>query len=230
MSIRRRKTGGQRPYKKYDFWAEVDTNRLEAIGAIALAWNWIEGAIDTCVAMALEIHPDMWVDVTSRINGMDGKTAILKKCLPLEGYPQLSSETQLPIRKTINAVERYKKLRDGIIHARLIHPDAIIADTAQRKGLTDEVLLSEMALMILYRHLQDLAEEVDWLVMIFYYRHRASERALEDERQQNEEHLRQSLALHHQAQTTREGLPPLPEFPDEPQEPLGSEAAQSHQS
>ena len=52
--------------------------RLQAIGAIMLAWNWIEGAIDTSLAVALELHPDMWTDITSRINGMDGKIAILK--------------------------------------------------------------------------------------------------------------------------------------------------------
>jgi hypothetical protein len=224
MSIRRRrKDKAQRPYRKYDFLAEVESDRLQYIGAITLAWNWIEGAIDGCLGVALDLHPDMWVEVTSRINGMDGKFEILRRSLTLDGYIRPPEDVSLQIRKTINAIENYKKLRDGIIHVRLVHPDAIIADTVQRKGITDEMLVSDMALLGLYNHLEHLAEEADWLVRIFYYRWCLSEKSQEDERPQLEDNLRSCVALHRQYQTTREGLPPLPEFPEEPPTPPNSE-------
>ena len=87
--MRRRSTGNeQRPYQDYEFLQDVEPDRLKTIGAIILAWNWIEGALDTSLAIALELHPDMWVEVTSRFGGLDGKTAILKKYADLFKQPE----------------------------------------------------------------------------------------------------------------------------------------------
>jgi hypothetical protein len=221
--VRRKKSGEQRAYRSYDFLQDVQPRRLQLIGAITLAWNWIDGAVDATLGVALELHPDMWVQVTSRINGMDGKIALLKVALGLQGYPPLPDGTDPAIRKTLGAIETNKRLRDGIIHARLIHPEEIIADSAHRRGMTDEVLLSEDALSSLYNLLSLLVREVDQLVILYYYRWRLSEESEEEPRQLLAGAFLQARALYLDLQKKREELPPLPEFPDPPQAPPASE-------
>ena len=207
-------------YKKYDFLAEVDGERLKLIGAIALAWNWIEGALDATLAMSLELAADMWVEVSSRINGIDGKTALIKRSLTLaNGLPKFEEDDLLILRKAINAIENNKRFRDGLIHARMIHPEAIISQTSQRKGVADEVLMTAEALNALYNLYAALGEEMDAFVRVIFVRLDLGGRLKERGNKLTEEHLRWSLAQLREAQTKREALPPLPEFPDEPQAP-----------
>lgn len=213
-------------YQKFDFLTEVDGDRLQLIGAITLAWNWIEGALDATLAMSLELVSEMWLEVTSRINGIDGKIALVRRTLTLEhGLPQFAESDELVARKTLNAIESYKRYRDGLIHARMVHPDAIISQTSQRKGISDEILMTSEALKALYDHLAALAEEVDVFVRVIFVRLDMGGRLKARDEQLTEEHLLWCLALLHEAQTKRESLPPLPEFPDEPQEPPAREAA-----
>ena len=213
-------------YKKYDFLAEVDGERLKLIGAIALAWNWIEGALDATLAMSLELAADMWVEVSSRINGIDGKTALIKRSLTLDnGLPKFEEDDLLILRKAINAIENNKRFRDGLIHARMIHPEAIISQTSQRKGVADEVLMTAEALNALYNLYAALGEEMDAFVRVIFVRLDLGGRLKERGNKLTEEHLRWSLAQLREAQTKREALPPLPEFPVEPQAPPMTEAA-----
>lgn len=211
--MRRKKTSGQRAHRGYDFLEEVHPRRLQLIGAITLAWNWIEGAIDTSLAISLETHPDMWTEVTSRINGMDGKLELLRKCLSLTGYPPPPPDSEMLVRNAIGAVATYKRLRDGIIHARLIDPKSVIADTSQRRGVTDEVLLSEEALQRLYDRLSLLVREIDMMVLFYFYRWKISEEPIETQRMQLAREFLVSATQFGDLQRTREALPPLPEFP-----------------
>lgn len=211
--MRRRKTEAPKAYRSYDFLLEVDSKRLQLIGAITLAWNWIEGAIDASLGIGIEAHPDMWVEITSRINGMDGKIALLRKSLDLDGYPPLPNHSDLFVRRALNAVETYKKLRDGIIHARLVHPENVVADTVQRRGLTDEVLISEHSLTELYGRLSLLVRETDQLVLIYFHRWQLSEQTEKPVREELAERLVAALYELSRLQQTREALPPLPDFP-----------------
>jgi hypothetical protein len=179
--MRRKSTSSDRPYKFFDI-KEVEPERLRAIGAVMLAWNWIEGAIDTSIGMALELHPNMWVDVSSRINGLDGKIAILKESAKL--FTATPDDMLLAISKTLNAVEDHKRYRDGVAHVRMGEPSAIVADTAQRRGKTDEILITQEALDALFERLQVLQRETDELTTFFFCRWRASQIAIStDERQ-----------------------------------------------
>jgi hypothetical protein len=96
----------------------------------------------------------------------------------------------------------------------------------QRKGITDEVLVSEEALRHLYNHLQYLAEEIDWLPIIYLFRFQLSEARTEDDRRPILAELMPAMAQHQGYQAKRASLPPLPEFPEEPPTPLGPEAVQ----
>jgi hypothetical protein len=201
-----------RPFQDYDFLNDIDPDRLKLIGAIILAWNWTEGALDTSLAIALELHPDMWVEVTSRFSGLDEKTALLKRYSTLFAQPD---EQTLPIRKALNAFENLKKYRDGVVHARVIDPNSDTADTAQRKGRTDEVLVSRDALNWLYDQLSVLRREMDEVVSFFYYRWLATTTKSNNKRQQALRDFQDTLVRLRGYQEQREYLPPPPVFPEQ---------------
>src|ERR1700755_3056777 len=87
-----------REYRKADFLAEVEPRRLQLIGAIALAWNWIEGGIDTALCMCLELKSSLWIAVGSRINGIDGKLQIIRESLNVEGLAPFNDKSLLAIK------------------------------------------------------------------------------------------------------------------------------------
>jgi hypothetical protein len=221
----RRKSKSQegRKYKEYNVRKDVDAKRLQAIGAAVLEWNYIEGLLNLIMPLSLQLPYELWVSVTSRINGFDGKIAVIKETFGSD--PQIPEPAQLPIRKSLNAAAYYKRYRDGIVHAFLTHPDQIVADSIQRKGITDEVLLSHQALDSLNDHLDLLLLEVDRLALIYHYRAAGLLARDDSERRQYGEAVRLATAQHRQYQDLREKLPPLPEFPEEPQAPLASGGA-----
>lgn len=217
--MRRRSTNrfGDKQFKGYNVRQHVDPKRLQAIGAMILEWNYIEGALNLVLDLALKLPFQLWVPVHSRINGTDGKIALIKETFDLPA--KIPEEAQAPIRKALNAVEHYKRYRDGIAHAFLTHPDQIVAESIQRKGMTDEVLLSQEALDCLNDHLDALQMELDALAMIFHYRAAGFLARDDSEREQFAEGIRQAMAQLRHFQGMRENLKPLPEFPAEPQAP-----------
>jgi hypothetical protein len=224
--MRRRSTNrfGDRQFKQYNVRRDVDPKRLQAIGAMILQWNYIEGALNLILDVALKLPFELWVPVHSRINGTDGKVALIKETFDLPA--PIPEQAQLPIRKALNAVEHYKKYRDGIAHVFLTHPNQIVAESIQRKGMTDEVLLSQEALDCLNDHLECLQGELDALAMIFHHRSAGFHARDDNEREQLAEEIRQSMALLHHHQAMRENLKPLPEFPAPPPAPAKTEASQ----
>ncbi|HZV07275.1 MAG TPA: hypothetical protein VE999_19485 [Gemmataceae bacterium] len=213
---------GDQQFKQYNVRRDIDPKRLKAIGAMILQWNYLEGALNLILDLSLRLPPALWVPVHSRINGTDGKVALIKETFGLPA--PIPEEAQAPIRKALNAVEHYKKYRDGIAHAFLTHPDQVVAESIQRKGMTDEVLLSQDALDRLNDHLDCLQGELDALAMIFHHRS-AGFHANDSEREQLAEDIQRSMALLHHHQQMRESLEPLPEFSDQPQAQKGSAAA-----
>jgi hypothetical protein len=61
-----------------DILNDYDRDVLTGIGAVALAWNNLETGINMALPIALCIEFSDWLQVTSRINGFDGKIAIIK--------------------------------------------------------------------------------------------------------------------------------------------------------
>ena len=177
-----------------------------------LQWNYIEGALNLILDVALKLPFQLWVPVHSRINGTDGKIALIKETFGLPA--PIPEQAQSPIRKALNAVERYKKYRDGIAHVFLTQSDQIVAESIQHKGMTDEVLLSLEALDCLNDHLETLQGELDALAMISHLRAAGFLARDDSEREQLAEDLRQSMARLHHHQAERESLKPLPRIPD----------------
>lgn len=222
--MRRPSSGDLRPYRAYDPHREVDAARLQTIGAISLAWNWLEGSIDTGLSIALNQHPSLWLEITTRINGFDGKIAILKKCAHLF-FDGIAQEPAEPICKTLNAIGDTKKLRDGVIHVRLTDPTNVIADIPVYKGKMHEVLVSQPALDGVYERVLNLARESDELVALFFRNWQIMHGSNENDRPRHAQHFREALTQLRTLQQKREAFQPLPEFPDPPPTIPSSEAA-----
>src|SRR3990167_8984598 len=115
------------PFKDYDIQADIEPERLAAIGAITLAWNYLESGVDTAVGLSLQIVQPLWDDLTSRLYGFDAKIALIKEGLKFNfRAPEKHLAT---ITVSLTAAEAHKKLRDGIIHALILDPSVPIAPT-----------------------------------------------------------------------------------------------------
>jgi hypothetical protein len=211
--MRRKSTGPKVAASGYDVTTDIRPEKLQAFAAIMLTWNYIETYLDATLGLALQLRVDLFPHVTSRINGIDGKVAILKECAKTR---LASEEVRLSFSKTLNSIEQYKKLRDGVAHVRIADPKADIADTIQKRGVSDEVLISQAALDALYEHIVFIGGEISLMFRIFYYCAVADEKSNpEDERREAAQLAEQHLAQLRETQKSRERLQPLPKFPDE---------------
>lgn len=211
---------------EYDILTEVDPRRLQLIGAIALEWNFIEDMIDECLSNVLGLDAETKADVTSRINGLDGKFEIIKKGVG-QSYVMVEQDIN-DVRACIGNISTLKTYRDAVIHLRLTRPNADIGWTSPKRGATDKFLATADALAILYDHLESSANE---LVMLLYLlEHTAhinlwyvEEHPDAPQKQRASRSYQDVLSQFHERQKRRLSLKPLPRFPDEPQAPPKSE-------
>src|SRR5437870_4744448 len=94
--------------------------QLAIIGAINVIWTRIERQVDAAMCIALAVPPQLWVDITSRINGFDGKIALIKRGAEL--YVRMPPDAMGLLSDILGAMEEHKRYRDGVIHAWMTEP------------------------------------------------------------------------------------------------------------
>lgn len=206
--------GRQRPNIK----AAYTTEQLAEIGAIALTWNQVELFIDWLLLIVLKMPPALWEPVTKRINGMDGKLALLR--LRAEHSEILTDEARACIKISLDAVGEYKKYRDAIVHSHTFDVDRGIAQETGRQAKTQQVMVTLPALIGVYQRLSLLLDELPSIDLLFrlgdeegaltIYRGQPDPLKLRRERD-----VPIGIAQARERQKPRLSLPPLPEFPDE---------------
>lgn len=222
--MRRKSTGPKEASTAFNILSDISSERLQKFGAIMIVWNYIETFLDANLGLALRIDIQMFPHVSSRVNGIDGKIAIIKESILLA---QPKEHTRILLSKTLNAVQAYKKYRDGIVHVKISNPSAEVADTIQRQGIADEVLISQAALDAVFNRLSLVGLEMNELFKILH--HCAMGDLVSDaaEKTRHAELAEQALVQLQSLQTEREALPPPPKFPDELPKPLSSEGDQA---
>src|SRR5580704_9313105 len=116
-----------------DIRKDLTESQLAAIGSVALAYNEVEAVIDFLFVMVLNLPATIAPEVSSRINGMDGKTEIIKSAMKELG-------AQEPILKALGeslgscGFGKLKEYRDAIIHARILDSPAAIGITPPKRG------------------------------------------------------------------------------------------------
>ena len=214
-------------YFRKEFVKGVETkktltkNQFAGIGAIAIAWNYIDGGIDTALAVALQLRHPVWIEVTSRINGFDGKIAIIKQAA--RTVFQMPDEQYNVLTESLGAIELHKRYRDGVIHAQVLFPDTPVADTTRQRGKFDEVLITEPALDALFSRIIALQRETDDIALIFHLLYVYDRPKSDSDIQRVEQELPACLTRLQERQKHRQSLPPLPEFPEGPAVPPMSE-------
>ncbi len=164
---------------------------------------------------AAHIHPSMHLDITSRINGSEGKIGILKAAQASLGVytPSLIEA----LNNTWGAFQEHKRYRDGVIHAVVFNTSDPIAETTQRQGKKDEVLITAEALNALYDRVNLLAKEISSVSGMFaarqsWWRDRW-DKSLADARKKHQRDFRRYRAQYLRFQKKRLSQPPLPQFP-----------------
>jgi hypothetical protein len=71
---------GRKGHKKTgDIKRDLSQEQLAGIGAVALAYNYAESNIDRALGLALGLSHALYLQLVTRINGMEAKTDLLKK-------------------------------------------------------------------------------------------------------------------------------------------------------
>lgn len=195
---------------------DLDEKILIGIGAVSLAWNNLEQGINFAVPVVLCIEFEDWLQVTSRINGFDGKIAIIKHAA--KSFSHIKPKAYLALCETLNRIEEYKKYRDGVIHANITDPSSPVAPTHAQRGAEFETLITPEALLALYNHIQCVAAELNEIIGVFVEAsiNRRDRGRTANSEQPNEARIQSYVARLQSNQNRRNALPPLPRFPDEP--------------
>jgi hypothetical protein len=199
----------------------LSTQQLSYIGAIALLYNDVEALLDDMCATALgtRVPRD---EVVSRINGVEGRLALLKQGARYCGF----SDSEMSFLENVlgdSGFKLLKKWRDAVIHAQVLDAPKSVGKVNERQGRVSEVLLSLEALKGLFARLDFMRIELRALkdalskkITLMHERTREWDYVLCD---QDKARLESKIqhdwfqAQSHQIQ--RLSLPPIPEFPED---------------
>jgi hypothetical protein len=166
--MKRRAKPKERPHRSYDIKKDIKPEWLAALGAVCVAWNDIEGALDVALCVVLEVPAPLWLDVSSRIQGIDGKIALIKKAARVH-FALPDSVADL-VEVSMAAIHEHKTYRDGVIHARILDPDSEIAPSYASKGSEFEAIVSQAALDGPFDRLACLQLEIEDVLLILHHR------------------------------------------------------------
>jgi hypothetical protein len=203
-----------------DIKLDLSAAQLEGIGLATIGYNYAEAQIDILLGAALGLDLDSSVErhVTTRINGVDGKIAIITFVAERLG---IDDAIRRDIEDSLGdgVFKRFKKYRDAIIHARVLDAEMELGHVVERQAKQSEVLLTTGALNLLYQHLNALRFELHELTMAFFHKRVAVVEfmAMKDahKRPPYEAVFQEWIARFRDRRTKRQALPPLPEFPPE---------------
>jgi len=92
---------------------DLTKETLAGIGAMALAWNDVEAMLDILLCVCMDIPTSVWREMTTRINGIDGKIGLVK--FSLQNMLRLSEDFIKLTEDTLGAVAQFRGYRDTII-------------------------------------------------------------------------------------------------------------------
>jgi hypothetical protein len=241
--MRRSRTIFRHSRRSGDIRKDLTAEQLAGIGGVTLAYNEAEVLIDILMSLSLGLLTHSAHEVTSRINGIDGKIELAKIGMRELGADQKTTDL-LGGSLGDGGFKSYKKYRDAVIHARVLDAPAGIALSPSNRGKIDEVLLTVEALNGLYDRLvlvrQELIEACNISIRLFTERRMGPIRKSATEaaadplqralaivdlpKRQYEQEIQDCLSRFQEHQKNRLSLPRLPEFPVEPPIPQATEA------
>lgn len=216
----------------YDIRKKLKESHLADMAATLLAYNEIEAEVDILLAHILQLEAPL--EVTSRINGFEGKVEIIKAAAKTLSAPTEFIELLTASLGDDDGVLKLKQYRDALAHARHIDiATAAIAATTAKRGKAYEVLIAPGALMALYIRLllmrpELLVAETVIIKLVILRQFNRYETGMErgfiaspaqpvipTAKQRYEQDVPILIAQYQEHQNRRRSLPQFPRFPSE---------------
>jgi hypothetical protein len=194
---------------------DLTEKQLAAFAAAALAYNILEDQIDALLLVATRIPDWLFAEVSSRINGLDGKIAIIQEAITRSS---ISPKDAKALTEAVATFGDFKKTRDTMIHARIIRTlvGTIGRGTKQRGKSPFEILLNVDALSAFFDHIEALERELSSGAKLSNSAITLNQSALDDPNRSRFEEERQAHeAQFQESHNLRQSLKQLPKFPDE---------------
>lgn len=166
-----------------------------------MLWNELEAFQDMVFCNVLNLPREVQNEVTSRINGFDGKQQIIRACMEKRGL--FTEKIRVIIASALDAAASVKVARDNIIHAKGHDHDKGTAETMRRRGEVIRVDISSAALSVTLDHLVAVSAELAFLSGV-------TDPKFWTKKQRRGQEFQEWLAQAQAHQTKRKSLPPLP--------------------
>lgn len=179
-----------------------------------MAYNECDGRLHRLISACFD-YPGSFYEITSRINGDDGRVEIIKAAAR---YLELGDDGQAAVRETLS--ERGFKLlrgyRNAVVHARLVDASSSVGRSYESNAKYSDVLLTVEALRWLY-------DQLNFMIYELYYLEDAIACAMtirssvesDGHRVELLRTMREGIAKCQEHQRARLSQPPPPEFPEE---------------
>mgnify|MGYP001562812078 CR=1 FL=1 len=214
--MKRKITGKPRtPTRIGDITTDFTNEQLAAIGAVAMQYNETEAWIEGLFFETTRIPDAIRLEVSTRINGIEGKIEIVK-----HGLRQLVADDAV-VAEAGSALGDggfmgLKRHRDAVIHANVLNAPLGIGLRVDRRAARYEVLLTVPALKQLQTGLQSVSVDLMALMNLAIHARVLSEADPSDpERAQYSANLATWSARFLSRRSRTRSLPPPPQFPSE---------------
>jgi hypothetical protein len=193
---------------------DLTNEQRAAFGAAALSYNVLEDQIDALIFVILQCPEWLSAEVSSRIHGLDGKTAIIQKAIE---HIDIATRDKKTLTNAVAAFGDFKKTRDTMIHARVVNAFLGVGRGTKARGKSAfEILLSAAALDSFYDHIVALQRVLSSGGALLNSAIALKQCAANDPNKlQLEEALRVRVVQFRESHSHRLSLKPLPKFPDE---------------
>ena len=143
---------------------DLSGEQLRLIGAIAIAWNYLEVQHNTLFSIATRTPVYLMREIAPRINGFEGIKAVTVKSI--NKYIQLPDEVRKEAVSTLEAAHESKAFRDALIHSTVLMPQRLGLNNRGGNKKAWEILITEEALSYLHRWTVAIAEELGLLCLL----------------------------------------------------------------
>jgi hypothetical protein len=216
-------------YRVVDIKRDIPENHLAALGALALAFNEAEAAIDRLFFIITDLSDPLQLEVLTRINGLEGKIAITKV-----GAAHLLDTAELEQLQELlgeGVFMNIKDYRDGVIHARHVNAATGIGTKVDRRASMYDYLVAKKALDAAYNILVVVRRELDEAITLAQGIKAFKSLAADDPNKvQLEAKISDCRSRFRDCRRERQSLPPIPKFPTESELRAADSLAQQAQT
>jgi hypothetical protein len=186
---------------------QLTIRQLAAIGAVALAYNELEVAIDILLFEVIGLRHPAPLDISCIIN-MEDKIAAINKGVAHLG---LEPEYKKQIKEALDTFREFTGSRDAINHARIINGFDVKACTTAFPSV-----FTEDAINTFYDHLMALEKEISSAAVLIKGAFTLKSLAPDDSKKGFYEEVKRVCSFQFRGYSSRRrSLPPMPHFPSE---------------